>query len=76
MYDETSLISFSQNKKLAFLVADFGHLVPRADLCDLTIVHVASAEHVAYLGHPSRPALGIGHNEHVRGTGLEVPTIL
>ena len=65
-----------KGQKLAFLVADLGHLVPRADLCDLTIVHVTSTEHVAYLGHPSRPALGIGHNEHVRRTGLEVPSIL
>ena len=65
-----------KGQKLAFLFADLGHLVPWADLGDLTIVHVTSTEHVAYLGHPSRPALGIGHNEHVRGTGLEAPAIL
>ena len=58
------------------LAAHLGLLVPRADLGDLAKVHVAPAEHVADLGHPRGAALGIGHDEHVRGAGLEVASVL
>ena len=58
------------------LPAHLGVLVPRAHLRDLAEAHVAPAEHVADLGHPRGPALGVRHDEHVRGARLEVASIL